>query len=298
MTEKLRERLTVIQNIALACAEGDLHRKVEPNDPEPSAQEIRHALYRFDLLRRHPIEKIKTHIGCRIADRMTKAFNTDTAICGMEHAQGIRGGAILTSNHFAVTDTTLPRMVARAVGRRDRFDIMIQEKNLFMPGFFGFLMNHCRTLPVSQDAKYLSAHLKPAIRTLLQKGHFILIYPEQEMWFRYKKPRTLRDGAYHYAAENGVPILPCFTEMQATEAVDEDGFFRIRHVFHIGAPIYPDPALTVRENRAKMKAADAAIKRGFYEQAYGKPPSDAFDPAEDIAGFPLDGKQLMQSLLT
>ena len=47
----------------------------------------------------------------------------------------------------------------------------------------------------------------------LNKKQFILIYPEQEMWFNYKKPRPPKPGAYYYAAKNNVQIISCFVEM-------------------------------------------------------------------------------------
>ena len=60
---------------------------------------------------------------------------------------------------------------------------------------------------------------------IIKEGGLVLIYPEQEMWFNYKKPREFRIGAYHYAAEFGVPIIPCFAEMIDTakeERMDGD----------------------------------------------------------------------------
>ena len=33
------------------------------------------------------------------------------------------------------------------------------------------------------------------------------------MWYNYRKPRPLKQGAYYYAAKNNVPIISCFTEI-------------------------------------------------------------------------------------
>ena len=54
------------------------------------------------------------------------------------------------------------------------------------------------------------------IKDILDGNNLILIYPEQEMWFNYKKPRPLKEGAYNFASQNNVPILSCFVEMKET----------------------------------------------------------------------------------
>ena len=34
---------------------------------------------------------------------------------------------------------------------------------------------------------------EPTLEKLFQKKHFVLIYPEEEMWFNYKKPRPRKN---------------------------------------------------------------------------------------------------------
>ena len=280
-----KTRLAVIENIRTALADGNTFAKVEIGDPVVTDEDVKRVIEPFDTLRRKPINKLKAFIARRIAERETKARNTRTRIIGLENLEGLKGGAIITCNHFNVIDNTIPRIVAMKTGRGKKFDVVVQETNIFMEGFFGFLMKNANTLPVSRSASYMAKNLKPAMKKLLGKGHFILIYPEQEMWFNYKKPRALRDGAYHYAAELGVPIIPCFVTMENLETVDAQGFYEIAHTLHIREPIHPDPALTVRQNRSAMQEKDARLKRECYERAYGYPPTDDFDPTRDIAGY-------------
>ena len=278
-------RLAVIDNMKAALASGNSFAKVEIGDPQVTDEDVKRVIEPFDTLRRKPINKIKARIARHIAEKETKARNTNTKIIGLENIEGIEGGAIITCNHFNVIDNTIPRILAMMAGRAKKFDIVVQETNIFMEGFFGFLMKNANTLPVSRSAAYMAKNLKPALGKLLNKGHFILIYPEQEMWFNYKKPRELRDGAYHYAAEFGVPIIPCFVTMENLDTVDAQGFFDVAHTLHVMPPIYPDPALSVRENRAAMHGRDRELKRACYERVYGYPVSDEFDPVRDIAGY-------------
>ena len=280
-----KTRLAVIDNIRAALAEGNTFAKVEIGDPTVTDEDVKRVIEPFDTLRRRPVNKIKAFVARRIAEKATKASNARTRIVGFENVKDLKGGAIITWNHFNVIDNTMPRILAMKTGRGKKFDIVVQETNIFMEGFFGFLMKNANTLPVSRSASYMAKNLKPAMKRLLGKGHFILIYPEQEMWFNYKKPRELRDGAYHYAAEFGVPIIPCFVTMENLDTVDAQGFFEVAHTLHVCPPIYPDASLSVRQNRTAMQKRDALVKRECYERAYGYPPSEDFDPSRDIAGY-------------
>ncbi len=279
------ERLAVIDNIRAALESNDSFRKVELHDPVITTEDIKRVIEPFDNKRTRPFSKLRAFAARIIAERMTKNANTDTKIVGEEKLTSIKGGAILTSSHYSVIDSTLPRLVAYKAGKRKKFHIMVQESNIFMNGLFGFLMRNANTLPVSRSPSYMAKNLKPAIKDLLGRGDFILIYPEAEMWFNYKKPRDHRDGAYHYAAEFGVPVIPCFVEMQNLDKTDELGFYKVKRTLHILDPIFPDHTLSVRENRDIMRARDMELRRECYERVYGYPPPEDFVPERDIAGY-------------
>ena len=255
-------RAEVVKNIEAALLDGDTFRKVETGDPDPSSEDIERVIVPFDNLRRSPIAKLKAFIARLI------------------------GGALITANHYNPTDSTPPRLLAIASGRRKKLHIIVQEKNIFMTGLFGFLMKNCNTHPVTRNPRYMAKNLRPALKKIIDRGSFVLIYPEQEMWWNYKKPRPLRDGAYHYAAEFGVPIIPTFTEMITLPGErDGDGALPVKHVLHVLPPIYPDPEKSVRENREIMLAKDLDLKREAYRACYGEYPSDDFIPERDIAGI-------------
>lgn len=280
-----RERLLVIDNIASALAHGDSFAKVELHDPVVTEEDVKRRIVPFDTLCRRPLNKIKRRIALGIAHTATKKINAKTEIVGLENALSIEGGAIITCNHFNPVDNTVVRFMTQKWGREKKLSIIVQESNIFMKGIFGFLMRNCKTLPVSSSAQYMVKNLKPALARLLSRGEAVLIYPEQEMWFNYKKPRDLRDGAYHMAYENGVPILPCFIEMRECDTVGNDGFFEVRHILHIMPPIYPDTSRPRKDERLRMQEEDRRLKRECYESAYGIPLDDEFIPERDIAGY-------------
>lgn len=282
---KRRERLAVIDNIAVALSEVDSFRKVEISDPCPTKRDIKRKILRFDNLRKRPLNKIKLALARSIANKATATLNSNTEIVGLENLALVTGGAIITSNHFNPMDSTLVWLMAMCADRENELSIVIQESNVFMKGFFGFLMRNCNTMPISSSASYMARNFKPALKQKLSSGELVLIYPEQEMWYNYKKPREMRIGAYHYAAEFGVPIIPCFTEMREESDTDDIGFYRVKHILHIMSPIYPDPALCQREARDKLYIADREAKRACYERVYGVPIDSEFMPERDIAGY-------------
>ena len=99
---------------------------------------------------------------------------------------------------------------------------VIREGNYTnFPGFYGFLFRHCDTLPLSSNKRTMIEFLK-AVDTLLKKGEFILIYPEQSMWWNYKKPKPLKDGAFKMAVKSNVPVVPIFITMKESDIIGED----------------------------------------------------------------------------
>ena len=162
--------------------------------------------------------------------------------------------------------------------------IVIQETNLLMPGFLGFLMNNLNILPLSKSPNYIIKKFKPELSKILSKNNYVLIYPEEEMWFNYKKPRPCKRGSYQFAAENNVPIISCFVEQIDTKEKDNDEFNKINYIVHVLKPIYPDKTKTPRENSIIMAQLDYQQKVQAYEKAYNTKLSYDFS-YDDIVGY-------------
>ncbi len=282
-----RERLAVIENIERALEDGEPNRKVEISDPIYTSEDVKRKILHFDNLKKNPINRLKAEISRRIAEKKTKEINQSTKIIGLENALSVKGAAIITANHFSPFDNTVIRHLAMQCERNTPFHILVQEGNMFMKGSLGFLMKNCYTMPTSKNHLYTAKNLTPSIEKILKKDGLLLVYPECEMWFNYKKPRPHAIGAYYYAARFGVPIIPTFIGMEETDGYDSDGFRRLKYTLFVEKPIYPDDSIKERERAKKMKDEDERIKISLYESFYKREISEPFSLKNDIAGYPL-----------
>lgn len=193
-------------------------------------------------------------------------------IVGLENLTSLEGGAIITCNHFNAFDSFAMQLVYdHADTKKHKFFRVVREGNYTnFPGFYGFLMRNCNTLPLSSGFKNMQKFMS-SVSEILKDGHFILVYPEQSMWWNYRKPKPLKKGAFSMAAKNNVPVLPCFITMQDSDVLGEDGFYVQEYTVHIGKPIYPDPDSAVGENAERMKDENYLLWKDIYENNYGIP---------------------------
>ena len=282
--ELSEERRSVIENIAAAVRDGDSFRKVELHDPKITDEDIRRVILPFDNARRGIIGRTKALIARLLAEKFTKSVNALTELRGEENMAGITGGAIITANHYNPTDSTPIRILATRHGARRRLHIVVQETNVFMTGLFGFLMKNCNTHPVSKNAEYMVKNLRPALEDILRRGNLVLIYPEQEMWFNYRKPRPQKEGAYHFAAKLSIPIISCFVEIIDEDSLENIDFYKTHYRLHLLGVLHPAPNKSVKENRIELCQQDYKLKKDAYERIYNKKLDYKFE-SSDIAGW-------------
>ena len=110
-----------------------------------------------------------------------------------------------------------------------------------------------------------------ALSTLLTRGEKILIYPEQAMWWNYRKPRPYKNGAFRFAVKNKVPIIPMFMAMEDTEKKDSDGYPVQAVSLFILPPISYDDKLSEKENEKVMAEKNYNAVKSLYEKFYSVP---------------------------
>ncbi len=263
-----REREEILKKISSleAAAGNNFYIDVEP---DPPGHEL--APHEVDYLRRKPISKIKTAL-CRMAVVPVQAIvkrRQRITLVGEENLKGIRGAAIITSNHFSIFENLAVKTVADRMEGHGRFYRVIKGTNYFLPGVIGFLMKNCDTLPLSKNLKTMRL-FRDALSEILKKGGRVFIYPEQAMWWNYRKPRPPQAGAFFYAARNMVPVIPCFVTMEDQPGkFDSAGYPLQAYTVHIMPPIYPDPEKTFRENEREMQEKNYTLCLEKYKEIYG-----------------------------
>lgn len=271
--EKSKERLEIIEKIRILEKEGNFDIDVEDDPPT-----VILTPENVDYLKKKSYSKIKN----KVANKMGEKFLNDIlkenkliikSINGIENLQGIESGAMLTCNHFNPFDSFAIEKVFRLSGQSKTKKLykVIREGNYTnFPGLYGFFFRNCDTLPLSSNKRTMIEFMK-AVDIILQRDDFILIYPEQSMWWNYKKPKPLKNGAYKLAARNAVPVVPIFITMEDSNIIGEDGFPVQEYTINIEKPIYPIEELSEKENAERMKEKNAKVWKKVYEDFYKIP---------------------------
>lgn len=280
----------VIENIKECINRGEHNNKVEVNDPSLSSEQKTQIIQKYLQNRKKLSYTINNKISRTIISGVTLTQIINTKIVGIKNIENIKTGAIITSNHFNPLDNIMVRRFVRKIGKK-RLYIVCQETNLAMDGLIGYIMNYADIIPISNQLSYMKKEFPQTLTKLLNKNNFILIYPEQEMWFNYRKPRLPKPGAYYYAAKNNVPVISCFVEMIDKDKKDNEEFNKVKYIIHILNPIYPDPEKTAKENSIIMMQKDYEQKKEAYEKAYNKKLDYTFEK-EDIAGWITDDEEI------
>ncbi len=273
MPPKAPDRLAVLETIEQLEREGKFDVDAEEDPPTiPLLPDM------VDYLKVRPDSIIKRNTAYVIANKFVDRVIREKKLIikkvyGMEHLNQLNTGAIITCNHFNPFDCfTVEKIFQHSEQyRKKRLFKVIREGNYTnFPGFYGYLFRNCDTLPLSGNKKTMYNFLM-AVDTILRRGDFILIYPEQSLWWNYRKPKPLKNGAFKFAEKNNVPVLPIFICMEDSSRIGKDGFPVQEYTVYINAPIYPKAGLTEREQAADMRDRNYEVWKNIYEEFYGIP---------------------------
>ncbi len=276
----------VVANMEKAFNEGRLNSKVEVGDPVLKKEDkLQLVLQHLDSMETFGYRS-RNLVARFVVDIVGKYLNLFTRYEGTEKLRDITTGAIVTSNHFNPLENMTVFQAMRRGGQARTY-VVSQDTNLEMSGVVGFMMKYFDTIPITKNHEYLSHQFPSIVNQLLHAGRYVLIYPEEEMWFNYRRPRPEKHGAFDFAVAAGVPVIPCFVEIIDTGRAerDNDEFTRVRYIMHVLDPIYPKPELSDSENVAWMMKNDYEQKVTKYEEVYKISIDEPFDARIDIAGW-------------
>ena len=271
--EKSKDRLEVLEKIRHLEESGIFDVDVEDDPPTiPLGPED------IDYLRTSRMDKLKSRMATKMAERLVNELLKDNKLIikdikGLENLQSVKSGAIITCNHFNPYDSFTVEKVFRISGQsknKKLFKVIREGNYTNFPGMYGFFFRNCDTLPLSSNKETMKAFIK-AVDVILKRGDFILVYPEQSMWWNYRKPKPLKNGAFNFAARSKVPVIPVFITMEDSEFVGDDGFPIQEYTVNIGKPIYPDANNSEKENTIMMRDKNYETWKEIYEDFYGIP---------------------------
>ena len=278
-------REAVIKNIQKAANKRDFTAKAEIGDPQMTINERLKLVNDYWKNRKSFSSKINNQIGHAMLTTFAKTLAGSTEFKGLENLNNLPiGGAIVTANHFNQIDSLPIKLLANKM--HHQLSIVIEDTNLMLPGFFRYLMNYVGTIPLVQSASYIGNEFPKHLSNALAKNNWVLIYPEQEMWWNYRKPRKLQRGAYYFAAKQNVPVISLFIEIRDLPKIEkkDSNFYETKYIVHVLQPIFPDVSLSANENAHKMMKQDYQQKVAAYEKIYGKKLNYDFTDW-DIAGW-------------
>ena len=268
-----KDRLKVLEKIRKLEEKGIFDVDVEEDPPtiplEPND---------IDYLKSSRISKLKSKMATKMAERLVNDLIKEKKLIikeirGIENLQSVKSGAIITCNHFNPFDSFTVEKVFRIAGqdKHKKLYKVIREGNYTnFPGLYGFFFRNCDTLPLSSNKRTMMKFIK-AVNVILKRGNFILVYPEQSMWWNYRKPKPLKNGAFNLAARSKVPVIPVFITMEDSDIIGEDGFPIQEYTVNIAKPIYPDCHRSEKSNTEMLRDQNYEIWKNIYEEFYGIP---------------------------
>ena len=269
--ERSPHKLELLRRISELEKQQLWHLDVE-DDPETYPLMPHQIDYLNEKLSSKIKNKIANVLGARFFDRMiANGQLIIREIRGIENFRAVKGGRIVTCKHFSVCDNYAVWMALRDhMGGKMLYKVIREGNYTNPPKPFGLFMRHCNTLPLSSQLSTMKKFLR-AVKALLERGETILIYPEQSMWWNYRKPKPMQDGAFTLAVRNKTPIIPIFITMEDSDTLDGDGFPVQEYTIHILPAIYPDATLPSAQAKDAMKKENYEAWVKVYEDFYQKP---------------------------
>lgn len=226
----------------------------------------------LDYLKEKPEKQEKYNTTNKWAEDFIRGVISNGAL-KIERVEGIenleilkeqRQGAIITINHFNPLDSFAVETAIHDAGIDKKLFKVIREGNYtnFPEGPIADYFKYGRTLPLSQNKDTMRMFLD-SLKKLLDNGNLILVCAEQAMWENYQKPKPMKYGAYRWATESDVPVIPMF--IGHTEKENS-----VSYSIYMGKTIFPQKNKSLSENTVEMRNENFEFCKHMYEKYYGK----------------------------
>lgn len=196
----------------------------------------------------YKIYEFLIRLGLWVLGPIVSWFLFDLRVRGKKNLKLIKKqGAIVVANHVQILDPLYLMQVSRT---RQMYFLAAEFNN--KKGLGGLTMRVAGVLPISSDFQ-LAKELDNTITYLLNKKKLITVYAEESLWMGYTKIRPLKNGAFHFAVKNNVPVVPVVALFRKTNWLDKIIFRKYKVTLQILPPVYLDDELKYKQKLLKMR---------------------------------------------
>lgn len=158
-------------------------------------------------------------------------------------------GYILYCNHTNWWDSFTGSVF---IARPKRVYVVASKDALSIKGVVTVVrMLGCVPLP---DTTQAFIHFNSAINRIMEKKQALIVYPEAHIWPYYTGVRPFSAISFKYAVSANVPAVPVAVTYRAPRR-GKKSRGKPHPTIHIGAPIFPDPAVSKKEATEKLRDA-------------------------------------------
>lgn len=125
--------------------------------------------------------------------------------------------------------------------------LIVNPENISMK-FLKNIVELLGAIPVPGDKESMKNFLE-TIKTHIQKGHSITIYPEAHIWPYYTKIRPFKSVSFQYPVNLEKPVF-CMTNTYQSYGKNKN---KIRIVTYIDGPFFPNTELSKKEQKEKLR---------------------------------------------
>lgn len=178
---------------------------------------------------------------------------------GRENIQRLRGrGAVSICNHIHALDCT---MLGMAFFDRRLYFVTLQS-NFEIP-LIRHLVKALGGMPIPRSFRKMPA-FSDAVGEAVRRGQIVQIYPEGVLRFYFPGVRRFKNGAFAYAYDNNVPLLPSVITYAQPTGLHR--LFKRKPCLRLTVlpPVYPDVTKPKRDEIARLRAVCTRQMTDFY----------------------------------
>ncbi len=204
----------------------------------------------YEFVNTSPLFLLFSNLLYTIAFPILYIFNKlvfNFKVYGRQNILKVKTGKITISNHAHIMDCTMIGLINYPYKT-----YFLSLKSNFKIPVVNIIIRLLNAIPIPDDFKNKRRFFNE-VNDLLKSGKTLHIYPEASLWPYYTHLREFKEGAFRFAFDSNVPIIPMVYKFEKPNGIWK--FIKKKPLvrLHILEPIYPDLSLSKDEAVSKLK---------------------------------------------